>query len=800
MTSEWDGTPWGGTTVLAPERSGPPARAAQVVAKAATGWQSIYNGSNIPRSILARSPLAIMREAQALYWSNTWIGTAEDAVTEKVVGLPWHLEDDDAETVDDEMRDPRLRAIRDLLEKPQAALPEDQRQVGVETWTDLVSLTCRHMGLCGVGYWYPDQPDANGIPTALLYINPARLFPVYVGEGKLVGYVLDPKDDNGRGGTPIARNEVIPFFLKPPDWGALPKGLVERLAAKARITAIADIHTQQLLESGGRLAGLVSPKTGTIEPEDFLSLQRDLMNAAEAPDAAKRLTIVRGPVDYTGTAGAPSDLMLLDIAKMNRDDILAGWNVPPSQAGVAGSASGLNSGETRKYEYQSLMQGPVHARVHRIRQTVQLRLLDRWNALGLNPQLVIEEPEFDDKAAPYEIATKAASLPTTANERRALIALDPLPDYGPDGEPLGLAILLPTMTSTWGQGPEEGASEGNPFPGAPKPEPEPVITVSPPPQLPATVPPKPELVAKAAGLELGSVLDKRIVPALEKAVAAVLRAQRSAIAAKVRARGASLAKKPESVWDERGEDARMTKAIRPHIAGIAQTVTARASEVLGSRAKAEDPFTERVATFLVENAGKRIRGINETTRETIAKLIGEGFDEGLSPAEVADRIEVAATFDEYRAELIARTESARAYQEAAIESFREYGVTEVEAIDGDEDEECAARNGKVYPLDEALAITDHPNGTLDWAPAKAQDPMVMAMKALTVAVGRPTPQPIVNVYPAVTVEPAPITVNLPEQPAPVVNIAPAEVHIETPRTTKTVERDAEGRISRVVEE
>ena len=57
-----------------------------------------------------------------------------------------------------------------------------------------------------------------------------------------------------------------------------------------------------------------------------------------------------------------------------------------------------------------------------------------------------------------------------------------------------------------------------------------------------------------------------------------------------------------------------------------------------------------------------------------------------------------------------------AYNAAALDSYQELGVKEVEAIDGDDDPECAERNGKRYTLAEAAAIEDHPNGTLDWVP------------------------------------------------------------------------------------
>lgn len=710
--NDWDGTPWAGEAVTgsAVAVSGPPPGAARVVAKAATGWQDVYNPLNVPQSALSRSPLKRMREAQGLYWNHPWIGSAEDAVTRKVSGMPWHLEDSDKETVDDEERDPRLKVIRGLLEKPQAALAEDQRQVGYETWNTLVKVTSRHMGLCGPAYWYLDQLDSDGLPAAILYVNPARLWPVTNDAGRLLGYVLDPKDDQGRGGTPLERREIVPFYLTPPDWGALPTGLVERTMLKARITTLADQYAAYVLGTGGRIPGIVSPKDSYISDADqFNQLVADFRAVNEAPDAAKRTTILRGPIDFKETAGNPSDLDLLNMAKMNRDDIMAIWGMPSSQAGVSGQTVGLNSGETRRYEYQILMQGPVHDRVDVIRSTIQLRLLDRWQAVGLNPQLVIEEPSFDDNTVPYELAHKAREQPLTVNERRAILELDPLPEYGPDGEPLGLAIVLPAILSTFGQGGEQDAPDGNPFANAPRPEP---VRVLPVPQLS----PGPPAVAKAAGLDLRKTLDDRIVPAMQRAIQAVLGAQRAAVVAKLRSRGAAAARKPEAIWDGPTEDRRLAKALRPHVAGIAATVTTKAAERLGQRAKA-DPFADRVEQELLTRTGLRIVGINATTRDAVADAIRQGFADGLTVDEVATLIEELPTFDAARAELVARTESGYAYNHAAVESYREFGIERVEVIDGDFDAVCAAAAGQTWTLDEANANPlGHPNCTRDFAP------------------------------------------------------------------------------------
>jgi SPP1 gp7 family putative phage head morphogenesis protein len=144
---------------------------------------------------------------------------------------------------------------------------------------------------------------------------------------------------------------------------------------------------------------------------------------------------------------------------------------------------------------------------------------------------------------------------------------------------------------------------------------------------------------------------------------------------------------------------------------------------------------------ILARLGLRIKGINETTRDRVATAIKNGLDAGHSAAELGDDVAETAAFDEYRAELIARTESARVLNDSQLETFREFDVEQVTAIDGDDDEVCADRNGQTFDIDEAMDIEDHPNGTLDWvpvvkakathspAPAKAHDDTLARLQA-----------------------------------------------------------------------
>lgn len=130
-------------------------------------------------------------------------------------------------------------------------------------------------------------------------------------------------------------------------------------------------------------------------------------------------------------------------------------------------------------------------------------------------------------------------------------------------------------------------------------------------------------------------------------------------------------------------------------------------------------ITDSIILDIIAELGTRITGINETTRQAVMAEIMEGVREGEGGAAIGDRIEDldSRLFSEYRGELIARTETNRALNVAQIESFKQYGVEQVRAIDGDEwDEECRERDGQVFSVADAMGIEDHPNGTLDWVP------------------------------------------------------------------------------------
>ena len=730
-------------------------------------------------SSMSRRPERLMAEAEALFHTSPWVGEAERIISGRMGRVAYHLETEDGETIS---RDdgPLATSLLDALDKPSSEPKRTRRQL----W----SLTGRHMGLAGNGFWYLDQRELlGGTPAQTLYINPARMTPAESPGGNLLGWIMDhPQNPNtppGVQATPFELKEIIHFLLDEPDFGHYGIGIPESAYSKVELARLADRQASVTIASGGRLAGILSPPTGgaVISDEGWAAIVRDYRNIVNDPDSAKRIQVIRSPMDFTQTSANPEQMQLKDLLTGSRDDIFALWGIPLSQAGIS-SARGLNSGEIPKFEEAALWQGPIEERLFGFREKVQTEFVDLWIPLGLKAILILETPTFDDQAPLFENAAKATTLPLTNDERRALVDLDPLED-----ELLGAMVyidqtMVPLTVSL----------------GAPRP-----VTEQPPEPVPT----------KASPLQtLRQRMEITWQPRIRKVVLAVLSEQRDELAGRIESKHGHLSRKPTDTavwWNSEKERKRLREAVEPLVLELAREVANRASDKFPVKAL-DAGYLASLTNFIRQRVGERITSISETTRDDISRLVESGISAGMSPAELGVSIREATAFNEARAEMIARTETMLAYNDAALSTYRELGAGEVQAIDGDADDVCAARDGRTFSVDEAFGISDHPNGTLDWVPIvkthiiTTEEPELKAseLQAILEAWGKaqvmgqapsviqvqPVVQsPDVHIHvpeqpaPSVSVTvpesvPTPVTVNVPQQPAPVVNMPAAKAN------------------------
>jgi HK97 family phage portal protein len=151
-------------------------------------------------------------------------------------------------------------------------------------------------------------------------------------------------------------------------------------------------------------------------------------------------------------------------------------------------------------------------------------------------------------------------------------------------------------------------------------------------------------------------------------------------------------RKAKPDWDK--------KALPDYIAPDAPDWRAVAEEWRGG----QFPFLESSFDKLAAN----VTQIDETTRGKLADTVEEGLRRGYSPLQIANGYDqegyrgVAGVMDnaeDWRAEMIARTEGRQAFEAGSLASYAMAEVPAVEAVDGDEfDEACRTRNGSVFPL------------------------------------------------------------------------------------------------------
>lgn len=688
---------------------------------------------------LPTDPARRMRAAWRVGEGVAYVFAAERVISGKVAGMApvdpgaetspvgWHLEDPDGETIDGDYPVQSAREAFQVLARPMAALSLDEaggmRQTRRQQW----ELTSRHMGLCGTSFWVLDQLNGWGFPRAILYCRPDRLTPELLQNGALKEWRLDRGAIGNQQGTPVAKEEVVAFYLQAPNEGYVATGLVDAALTKAQLNGGIDRYFAQVISGGGRLSGILAPKNGVIEDENtYQQLVRDWRNITEQPEAAKRLQVVRAPVEFTKTVNTPAEMGLIDLMGRNRDDLLAIWGVPYSQIGGS-PAAGLNGGESRDTDRQALWENAVIPRLDVMQEPVQ-ELLDRLEPeLGWAPLFVLDLPELEPDATKWDRVQKSSTIAMRNVERRALVGLAP---FGPEvigstGVPLDDEIWVPLSIQPMSNEPTApapipptflpGGTDNEAVQGETQAEEQADDDLE-------DLPPDATKARMPAGLgRLRGTVDKKVTPVLQRAVQGVLADQRDDVARRVKKNWSRISAHPgdeQAWWAESKWNAAMLRTVKPTLAGVGELVGDHVESTLAAKTgKASlGSASKRAVERALTRGAARVTRINEFTREGIKRLIGDAIKRGLSPAEAGDLIAGWAGFDEYRAERIATTELQFAYNAAALDSYGAMGVSKVTAIDGDDDEECAARNGQTFSLEEAEAIEDHPNGTLDWAP------------------------------------------------------------------------------------
>jgi hypothetical protein len=582
-----------------------------------------------------------------------------------------------------------------------------------QTGRQMFEKTEIRMDFAGSAFWYLEGGSGGGLPTAIYGISPTRMWPSYNKQAELIGWVMDA--DKPSGGVPFDVDEILPFVnTTATDDAWVGQGVIEAVYAQVPLTDLMARHTSDVLTTGGRLAGMITPKTRSLTENEFQDVVKAWRNVASDPNAARRLLVFPEPMEWSSGAASPKDIGIPELASLTRDEILTAFPLSPYQLGVP-MPGGLNSAETRREDRRDYWEGTIHPRVEILEETIQVGLVARYELLIGRPlDFDIEEPDLND--APTLIEKVGAfkglvSIGFDPKEAVSAVGLDHikwqgLPDLLDPVKQAEAAVAAQEATQVSVRDTSNRDS---------------AVTVQ---QVSGKAYVARATKARDDIAREGAVVVNDFLEGQRERVVAKLR---ESLPASKKARLGAVKASPEW-WDAVLENAELAGALLVIYDGSARTGLQVVADTLGRIVP--NKALARVTDDLLTYGGERVADMNAKTLQAITIELAEGTKRGYSVAQLIDGVPSegfrgvlkvgldngVGVWGDARAETIARTETALSYNRATLTGYKEFRVKQVTAIDGDADADCAARNGSTFSVDDAYGIADHPNGTLDWVP------------------------------------------------------------------------------------
>lgn len=127
-----------------------------------------------------------------------------------------------------------------------------------------------------------------------------------------------------------------------------------------------------------------------------------------------------------------------------------------------------------------------------------------------------------------------------------------------------------------------------------------------------------------------------------------------------------------------------------------------------------------VNDFIQQQVSRTVRSIASTIKNDISEKLTAVVDEmeDAKPEDIATRLRAEVSdYPTWQATRAARTEIRDLFNGATLLAGQQAGIKQAQAIDarfGKTDDDCEERDGEIFSIAEALAVDEHPNGTLAW--------------------------------------------------------------------------------------
>jgi len=210
-------------------------------------------------------------------------------------------------------------------------------------------LTLSALSLQGNGYWWKVF-DTMGIPRQLYFLRPDWMKVIPSKEGLVKGYEFD----NGFQKEYFEKEEILHFKTYDPRsyfYGLSP-------ISAARTTVIADIYAKiyqkNFFANSSRPGGILRTDQNMQEP-DIRKLEKRWEIAHKGPKQAFRTAILTGGMDYKSISLSAQESDFINQLKYFRETILGIFRIPPAMVNLYEYANYANAEAQRKIFWTDVM-------------------------------------------------------------------------------------------------------------------------------------------------------------------------------------------------------------------------------------------------------------------------------------------------------------------------------------------------------------------------------------------------------------------------------------------------------------
>lgn len=517
-------------------------------------------------------------------------------------------------------------------------------------------LTSIFQDCTGNAYWYVEMGPL-GIPSAIYMLQPQhiRIIPSAATMVKEYAYgVPGIKEER------FDPREVIHFRHPNPHSPFYGMGCIEASAMAIDRYHDMDVYEQSMNRRMGIPPLLIRYKTGKIDDAQRKKLEREWNNTMGGVTNAGKVKVADYDWEVQQLGVQPRDMGFAEGRKWTRLEIADAFGVPLALLDTE-NVNRSNS-DTAMYQYQKFT---ILPRLIRTQQKLNERLIPMYDEprlfLAYDNPVPSDERQLVTKNVEY---VKANIL--TINEVRSAQGLQPV-EWGDEPMTQQSAAVKPD--------PEDDDQRATPD-------------------------------SQKAAWQYRTKLKKKPLTKNEREIASALdgvwERQRDAALRNVTIGGITFDWVASQSWAE--EIVEMTRAsIGADVNQGAIDGAMQIGQTLPS-AWIEQPS---VQSFIDKHSYRFALQVNEGTRDILRDEMKEGMAAGETIDQLSKRIEevFAGTEREARAEMIARTESARAQTGGKLIQWKESGVVEAKIWDasGDACQFCLALNGTTVSLDRAFA-------------------------------------------------------------------------------------------------